>query len=156
MARSDHPYTLKFLQHYALFAATVAIILYILIAQIGLRLDGAILRGAVIGGCIGFMIVPFQWFAQSFKERENRRTSNGEAWKFSFVWAALAMGVHAVVAVALFAIGWRIPDVEPAQQGQVVGVLIAVALFLQVPIFRLFIWSAFSGIAARERRARGG
>jgi hypothetical protein len=37
-----------------------------------------------------------------------------------------------------------------------IGVLIAVGLFMQVPIFRLFIWSAFSGIEARARRARGG
>lgn len=156
MTRSDHPYTLKFAQHYAFFAATVAIIIYILVVMAGLRFDGVILRGALIGGCIGFMMVPFQWFAQSFRDNENRRATGGEAWKFCFIWALIAMGVHALVAVALFAIGWRIPGILPQEQGQMVGVLIAVALFLQVPIFRLFIWSAFSGIEARERRARGG
>ncbi len=156
MTTSGQPYTLKFMQHYAIFAATIAIIIYILIYVVGLRLDGSILRGAMIGGSIGAMIVPFQWFAQRFRDNEGRRTTGGEAWKFAFVWSALAMLVHALIAVALFVIGWRFPGVLPQEQGQMVGVLIAVGLFLQVPIFRLFIWSAFSGIEARARRARGG
>lgn len=156
MSQPTPSYTVKFIQHYALFAATVAIVLYLLITVAGLRFDGAILRGALIGGCIGFMIVPFQWFAQSFRTREGRRATNGEAWKFSFTWAALAMAVHAVVALALYLIGWRIPGTLPQQQGEVVGVLIAVVLFLQVPLFRLFIWSAFSALDARDRRTRGG
>ena len=156
MSRSDYPYTTKFTQHYAIFAASVAIVVYILINVIGLSFNGAILRGALIGGCIGVMIVPFQWFAQSYRDNEGCRSTGGEAWKFSLVWSLIAMAVHALVAVALFAIGWRIPGILPQEQGQMVGVLIAVGLFLQVPIFRLFIWSAFSGVEARERRARGG
>ena len=156
MPRSDTPYTLNFLKHYGIFAATAAIILYLLITVAGLRFDGAILRGAMIGGTIGCMIVPFQWFAQSFLDGEGRRTTGGEAWKFSLVWAALAMLVHALIAGALFVIGWRVPGILPQEQGQAAGVIIAVVLFLQVPIFRLFIWSAFKGIETRARRARGG
>lgn len=156
MASAKQPYTMNFIKHYAIFAASVAIIVYLLVQVVGLRFDSAILRGAMIGGAIGAMIVPFQWFAQSYRDDVGRRTTGGEAWKFSFVWAALAMVVHAVVAVALFAIGWRVPGILPQEQGQMIGVLIAVGLFFQVPIFRLFIWSAFSGIEARERRARGG
>ncbi|MGI3185509.1 ABZJ_00895 family protein [Nioella aestuarii] len=156
MSATKPPYTRNFIKHYAVFAASVAIILYLLITVVGLDLSGSILRGAVIGGAIGAMIVPFQWFAQSYRDAEGQRSTGGEAWKFSFTWAALAMLVHIVVAVALFVIGWRIPGILPQEQVQMIGVLIAVALFFQVPIFRLFIWSAFSGIEARERRARGG
>lgn len=155
MSHPNQPYTLKFMQHYALFAATVAIIIYILTHVVGLQVDNVILRGAMIGGAIGAMIVPFQWFAQSYRDHEGRRATGGEAWKFSLIWSLLAMLVHILIAVALFAIGWRLPGFLPREQGQIVGVLIALALFLQVPIFRLFIWSAFSGIEARERRARG-
>ena len=156
MSGTKQSYTRNFIKHYAIFAASVAIIIYLLVQVIGLNFSGAILRGALIGGAIGAMIVPFQWFAQSYRDAEGRRSTGGEAWKFSFTWAALAMLVHILVAVALFAIGWRIPGILPQEQGQMVGVLIAVGLFMQVPIFRLFIWSAFSGIEARERRARGG
>lgn len=156
MPTPDQSYTLKFMQHYALFAATIAVIVYILIYIVGLRVDGPVLRGAMIGGGIGAMIVPFQWFAQRFRDAEGRRASGREAWKFALVWSALAMLVHALIAVALFVIGWRLPGVLPQEQAQMVGVVIAVGLFVQVPIFRLFIWSAFSGIEARERRARGG
>ena len=156
MSQADRPYTSAFIRHYAIFAALIAIAVYLLLTFVGLRLDNAILRGAVIGGAIGVLLVPFQWFAQSYRDREGRRCTGGEAWRFSLIWAALAMLVHIAIAGALFAIGWRIPGLLPREQGQMVGILIAVALFLQVPIFRLFIWSAFSGIEARERRARGG
>ena len=156
MSSAKHPYTLNFIKHYAIFAATIAIIAYLLVQVAGLRFDGAILRGAMIGGAIGAMIVPFQWFAQSYLNNEGSRASGGRAWTFALIWAALAMLVHIVIAVALFVIGWRMPGILPQEQGQVIGVLVAVALFFQVPIFRLFIWSAFSGIEARERRARSG
>ena len=156
MSSARHPYTLNFIKHYAIFAATIAIVFYLLVQVAGLRFDGAILRGAMIGGAIGAMIVPFQWFAQSYRDNEGSRASGGTAWKFALVWAALAMLIHMVIAVALYAIGWRVPGILPQEQVQMIGVLIAVGLFFQVPIFRLFIWSAFSGIEARERRARGG
>ncbi len=155
MATTSATYTSQFLRNYVAVAVVAAAVLYILFSVMGLQMDNSILRGAVIGGSVGAMLVPFQNVARSYLENEGQMMPSGEAWKKSALWAVMALGIHIALVVVLFVLGWQTPGVPPADQGMFVGVLLALCLVLQIPIFRLFLWSAFRAAEARKRKLEG-
>ncbi len=155
MTATTGAYFKDFAKTYVMVAAIVAIILFLLFTVLNVNLNNAIFRGAVIGGGIGAMMWPFQVFCRAFLENENRHTQGVEAWRFAFLFALVALGIHIVLSVVLFAAGMQIPGILPQEQVQLVGVILAMIFMLQVPIFRLFQWAAFRGIEKQlEKQGR--
>ncbi|WP_071672478.1 ABZJ_00895 family protein [Nioella nitratireducens] len=156
MPRSAYPYTRNFMLSYLAGALAVTVVIYVIFVLLRWQVQSPILRGALIGGAVGAMLVPFQYFARAFLAHEKRRPTGAEAWRFSLIWAICGLAVHVVMAVALFALGWQVPGLLPQEQGQLVGLLLGVAFVVQVPVFRLFLWSALKGAETRLARSSGG
>ncbi len=151
-----YPYTRNFVLSYLVAAIGVTVVIYVVFVLLRWQVQSPMLRGAMIGGTIGAMLVPFQYFARAFLAHENRRPTGGEAWRFAVVFAVCALVVHGAMSMALFALGWQVPGLLPREQGQLVGILLAVVLVAQIPVFRLFIWSALKAAEMRLGPSAGG
>ncbi len=151
---SDRPnYTMQFTRNYATVAVVAAVIAYVLLQVLGLSMENVILRGALIGGGVGAVMVPIQNTCRSFLGQEGRVMTGREGWKYAAIWAGIALVIHIVISAILFAIGWQMPGILPQEQGTLVGFILALVLILQIPIFRLFQWAGFKGVLKQQERA---
>lgn len=146
----------RFTRLYAIVAALIVVVFGTAMAMVPNLLSAPILRGAMIGGAVGAVLWPITDFAQGYLRDESRKAEGATAWAYAVRFALRALAVNLAIGVIAVGVAFALGGLRVDEIGIAFGVMVigvAVGFVLLIPLFRLFIWSAFKG--AEKRAARG-
>lgn len=146
----------RFTRIYAIVAVVITLVFGVAMAAFPNLLASPILRGALIGGSVGAILWPVTDFAQRYLQSEGRKPESRASWAYAIRFALRALLVNLGIGVVAVGLSFALGGVRGDEIGIALGVMgigVGVGFVLLIPLFRLFIWSAFKG--AEKRAARG-